>query len=442
MQFIKTHWMLLASGVVALAAIAVTVLGMTSDAVIKEMEQRKQAASEISTLRSAPQNEETINAEKERGHKFEQEYKTVVETAERINKREPLIEGAFPKPAQLETQYRFKQTYARAIWDLPRSLKAGTLPTDQDLADEAEIMADMQKRKSELEGETPAPTAEPWARPPVQPLTPQPLAPVPSGRTGRGVRGPRGGPTGGQVPTEAGAALQPAAMPTGVAGEEVRRRAAIKKARNIRIYADPQTSFHVSPIADADAAPTPAEMWYAQVSLWIQQDLVDAIAKVNDAAAQQLGPSEASVAQMPVKRIEQIMVHGYILNGGVVVPFTAGTARPGAAGAQVATLTSFTNRVCDEQFDVVRVTLTVIVDQRELLRLIDAIARTNFYQLVGAEYTVVDSVDPAGYLYGQAPLVRAALDFEGYMARKIYKSMMPAEVLQVLGAAPAAGANP
>lgn len=214
--------------------------------------------------------------------------------------------------------------------------------------------------------------------------------------------------------------------------EPVRLRASVKKARNIRVYVDPMTSLHVSPMIHRDEPPSPREMWYAQVSLWVQEDLVRAIARLNEEAAQELGEKDANVTRLPVKRIESVQVLGYITPLGALLPFGSGLGLPGPADAS-STMVSFTGRRGNEQFDVVRVVLTVIVSKRDMLRLVDAVARTNFYQLVSAEYVDTEPVDPAGYFYGPDPVVRAVLDFEGYFARRIYKPLMPAEVLRDLG---------
>jgi hypothetical protein len=222
---------------------------------------------------------------------------------------------------------------------------------------------------------------------------------------------------------------------TGAQAEEARYRAAVKKAHSIRVYASPDTSFHVSPMAYSNEAPRPADMWYAQVSLWIQEDVLGAIAQLNDGAAQQLAGKDVDVASLPVKRIESIRVRGYVAPNGTLIEFPvqgqAQAARGGGGGAP--TVSSFTGRKADDQFDVVRLTLTAMVDERDLLKLIDSVTRTNFYQLIGLEYATVESTDREGYFYGDAPVVRAVLDFEGYMARKIYKAMMPEEVQLALG---------
>jgi hypothetical protein len=458
MQFVKAHWISLLSGLLALVGIALAAVGMTRDQVVRKMSQRLEVAREVSSLINDAQNDETINAERELGRKFEQEYEAVLRTAESINDRKPLLEGVFPRPKQLADQYQFRQVYVRKLWDLPRELKAGWLPSEQEVQDEAEILADKARRKAEQEGEAAEGPGTPLAPTPGFPPAPGPtppglppgygrgggrMTPTLPGRAGtvRGVPGAgmvrpgvqqgagRGGPPG---------AAAGQGLPAGVQADEAQHRAAVRKARNIRIYASPESSFHVSPIAYSNDAPTPRDMWYAQVSLWVQQDLVTAIARVNEEAAQQLGEKEAHVANLPVKQIVSIQVMGYVTPGGFLVPFPSGTtpqAAPAGSpeGAQTGpTVASFTGRKSDEQFDVIRLSLTVIVDRREVLKLIDSITRSNFYQLVGAEYTATDSVDPAGYFYGPKPVIRAVLEFEGYLARKLYKAMMPDDVLKDL----------
>ncbi len=445
MQFVKAYWVLLASGVLTVAGIVLAVLGMTSDAVVQAMKTRMQTAAEINTLRGSAQNADTINAERELGQKFDQEYEAVVRMAESINERRPLMDGVFPKPAQMELPYRFRDAYKDQIRELPSRLKAGWLPTPQEIVDEAEFLADLARRDKEAEGDQPQsvrPSERLGGNTRMMPTPP--AAPPPSGGGGKSARTAGGRTPGGRVPGAAGQPARGAAqeaqempsLPTGVQSEEARQRAVIKKARSIRIYASPESSFHVSPIVQSHEPPSPADMWYAQVSLWVQQDLVEAIARVNEEAVQQAGGKEVGVTGMPVKRIESIQVLGYVTSNGMLLPFpTTSTGVRSSAAPAVAAPESFTGRRSDSQFDVIRLTLTVIVDQRQVLKLIDSITRTNFYQLVSAEYKLVDGMDPAGYLYGDGPVVQAVLDFEGYLARKVYKEMMPEEVLVALGAA-------
>ena len=47
---------------------------------------------------------------------------------------------------------------------------------------------------------------------------------------------------------------------------------------------------------------------------------------------------------------------------------------------------------------------------------------------------VSDQAAEAGYVYGAAPVVRAHLVFDVYMARDIYSPLMPAEIVAWLDA--------
>ncbi len=386
MQFIKTNWISLLSGLLALAGIAGAVYGMMQDDVLEAMDKHKRVASEIASLTRAPQNTATIESERDRGQRFQEAYDAALAVAERINQRRPLRDGVFPNPAQDELRYRFKDDYEDAILALPRELHAGGLPSEQEIRDEEDSM-----RIDAMQ-------------------EPQPG---------------EGRPAGQRDPT--------------IDSGEVRLRAGARKARGIRCYVDTdpaRSSFHVSPIVESIDAPSPAEMWYAQVGLWIQQDVVSAIGKVNGAAARQLDADQQNVAGMPVKRIEKIDILGYLTDQGKTVAFASiGRGSSSTAGGVISV--SFTDRKSDDQFDVIRFRLTAIVDLRDLPQLIDRVTRENFYQLVGASYAIVE-VDKNGYddnkyLYGPDPVCRVELEFEGYMARKVYKEMMPAQVLVDLG---------
>lgn len=202
--------------------------------------------------------------------------------------------------------------------------------------------------------------------------------------------------------------------------------ACVLHARRIRCYAGPE-SFHVSPLVETNTVPAPEQMWFAQVGLWIQQDVVNAIARLNGTAARGVGAGRAHVEQTPVKRIELLRVLGYQAPGRLL-------SFPGGDTGGVRS-ESFTGQTCNDQFDVVRFALVVVVDQRDVLQLIDQISKQNYYQCIGAGYSMVNPDDAQhGYLYGPEPVVRVQLEFEGYMARAVYKPLMPAEIREMLGA--------
>lgn len=449
LQFIKTHWVLLLCGLVALGAIGGAVLGMSSDEVVKEMnaEISRTGAGGIRGLQSKPKNEEIIAKEKRRGELFEEEYVKTVEEAKRINKREVLMDGVFPKEEKTATPYEFKQKYAKTMRVLYAQLNAGTLPTEAEIQEEAQNVEDLllleaeQKAEEEEDEAGRAPRAPGGGRltaPRANPMVgggggrtmpggggrmmPSGAGRMMPGRMG-GFVGP-GGPGVGRIP-------QVSAARSGEPKYDAVYRAQVSKAKSILCYYD-ETSFHVSPIAYQEDAPTPEDMWEAQVGLWIQEDVVKAIAELNQEAAEQVADGDACVEYVPVKRLVGLRVLGYEVPklGRLVFPAASGEVQLAGAGGP-----SLTGRKCNEQYDVVRFVVQVVIDQRDVLQLIDRISRVNFYQCLGADYEVVDHniAINQGYFYGTDPVVTATLEFEGYMAREVYEELMPPAIRKLLG---------
>ncbi|MCK4343290.1 MAG: hypothetical protein KAY37_16370, partial [Phycisphaerae bacterium] len=182
MQFVKNHWITLASGLVALVAIAATVYGMTRTSVVDAMNKHVQEARAIESLSKDPTNQQVIEAVKARGNEFDEKYQATLKAAERINEREPLLTGVFPPPPgpwPSDLGFRFREEYQDKIYELPRILQAGGLPTEREIQEEAERMEEEALRKKHEEeeaGDLPLPSPGP-----------QGVAPPPGG-------GPHGGP--------------------------------------------------------------------------------------------------------------------------------------------------------------------------------------------------------------------------------------------------------
>ena len=440
LQFIMTHLISLICGVVAIVAIVFGVLGMSASTVVDKMngEISRIQASSIKSLRSKPQNEETIAKVKRRGEMFEAEYSRTLEEANRINRREVLMGGVFPKAEKTATPFEFKELYRTTVGRLWFKLDAGTLPTEVEIQEEEQNVADLlvleAEQKAEEEDDDPG-------RPPA-------VAQRGSGRTravlpaARGRPGPPGGgnPRGGpgrpssvRGPGGAGGGYSAPTVSSSEPKYNATYRARVNKAKSILCYYD-QNTFHTSPIAYTDAAPTPEDMWYAQVGLWVQEDVVKAIAELNREAANRVTEGDPSVEHVPVKRLILVQVIGYEggPEGRILFPIAGVTQsmQEVTAGAS-----SLTGRKCNEQYDVVRFIVSVVVDQRETLELIDRISRANFYQCLSVSYEAVDHAleTSEGYFYGTDPVVKLTLGFEGYMARDVYEEMMPSTVRAILG---------
>jgi hypothetical protein len=360
-----------------------------------------------------------------------------------LNRRTPLIEGVFPKADRNSTVFTFQDEYRRAIAGFSNTLLASGAPTAAEVAEEQANVQDLMAMEAELKGDKEPTAIDPLTQPGGrqagtrgQPIAP-PVAPLRGGApmimNEGGMRGMGGGGRG----MGGGMPMMPQAQmynnsPTDEPKYNPMLRAQVSKAKSIRCYAD-MNSFHVSPIVESGEAPPPEELWAAQVGLWIQRDVVQAIADMNNQAALKVKDGEAFVQQMPVKRIAGMQVFGYRLKGGELLPFAMWSAESRGSTPLEQPL-SFTGREPDDQFDVIQFSVAVYVDQRDLLKLIDHIGRKNFYNCIDVQYRQLTPADTAeGYMYGTDPVVRAELAFEGYMARSVFAPMMPKTIRDILG---------
>ena len=370
----------IATGLGLVGILSLAVSGVTHNGVREEMRAHLLIARDVPALRADPKSAQAAGAQQHRRDELARELAELYGAAAAINRREPLLPNVFPTGGASYARVRFVELYRDAIADLLSRLCAGGLPTEAENAaarqDLAERDALKRERVEELGGV--------WTAAAV-----------------------RGG--------------------VGVA-DEAARYAQVVKARGLRCYAGPE-AFERRSVGAETAAPRVEELWFAQVELWIQQDVVAAIAEMNDDVARVHGKG-ACVERMPVKRIWSVFVLGYQLEDGLL-PFQT----PSVSGhaPRVAAPVSFTGRVCDGELDVVVFQMAVVMDQRDLLQLIDRIGKRNFCQCTAVACATVPPGDAAeGYLYGTEPAMYVGLEFELYMWREIYGPLMPSGVRRML----------
>ncbi len=438
LEFVKTYLITIICGLVTIAAIVVGVIGMSRDDVTRAMKETisKTGASSIQQLIRDPKNPEIIKAEKQRAEMFAKEFEQTKAVAAEINRRQLLMDNVFPKPDKDATAFRFKEEYDRAMKTIHKVLHADTLPTDADIAEEQENVEEMiaqeieRRMESQEDEEQPRVTRRP---------TGFGRSPLGGGRFARGIGGRMVGAPGAFGGRGMGSPMMPGQPKLDMSlidrndpKYDPVLRARVRKARSIYCYYAPG-SFHVSSIVEDPGAPPPEQMWYAQVGLWIQDDVVRAIAALNDAAAGRVSGREPCVEDVPVKRVVLLRIRGYEVGGetGELYFPAVGSETPPPPGP------SLTGRKCNEEYDVVRFVLVVVIDQREVLKLIDQMSKVNFYQCIKFGYEAVDVEEATaeGYLYGTAPVVQATYEFEGYFRRELFKDWMPKAVRQKLGIA-------
>jgi hypothetical protein len=408
--FVKSQPFTLISALGFVVFTVVLVMGMSSKAVETAMNKRLQEiqASQISTLKSSPKNPDIIEKEKERGKRYEQEYNETVAKAVAINERKPLLEGVFPEPKDMVVRFEFRQVYRKAREALPQRIDGGTLPTLADIQEETQSIQDLLALKAEADIET---RTEPSGAAAVRPT---------AGRTPIGATPPVG--RGGRI--SVGDARGAQNLPTNDPRFNAEFRARVNKARNIRCYYS-DASFPPSMLLADPNAPSSVDMWTAQVSHWVYEDVAKAVEQVNNDAADKVKDGDVYVEHMPIKHLVSTRVFGYVRPEGKFVPFD---------GANTMGLNpSLTGRVIDDQLDVLRFRVQLVADQREVLKFVDSLGKQNFFRCLSMDYEQVpEALRQAGYMYGTDPCVLATYEFEGYMVRSNFEKYMPQEMLDRL----------
>lgn len=273
----------------------------------------------------------------------------------------------------------------------------------------------------------------------------------------------------------------PPNSPPGTPGQELNRPEIVEDFRqkmkqfpqNFRRERARQSPMYLEPAALSRAQnmdprapnpPTDEDMWYAQMTLWIQQDVALAIKEMNKGST--------SVLHSPVKHLGVLDVNQgfamYELPTAQGDPYAAaapapapamefapdGSVLPPAAPAastegeipKVYTR-AFTGRVCNPLYDVVHFRLVAVVDARHVRRLIQTLQQGRFITVLEADTKQLDleAQRQQGYDYGSQPVVELSLTGEALFLREwtahAANAPMPQEVKKKLGVQPKPAAD-
>jgi hypothetical protein len=224
---------------------------------------------------------------------------------------------------------------------------------------------------------------------------------------------------------------EPESHPSGLitaaeARESPATRAALRKAQSIYCYASRNQEgtgrdcFSEKKIFPPNYPAKPADMWDAQVSLWIQEDVVESLARLNDETAEALRAAGKRpwVGNLPVKEVIEVSVSKYIMSHLE----QAGVSLTGSDGV-------FTKTESNELYEVVHFTVILVVDARDIPAVIEAISKDKFHTLLNLRWeynpSSLVSLRMDGKIYGPEPAVRLVMDFETVFFGDIYRRIMP-----------------
>jgi hypothetical protein len=411
MEMLRRNLFFMICGLGGLAGIVLGAAG------VKSMTQVKRQMNEAVTLYAQlqgltrgpdggpPANAKAIEAEQQRIQAINNEYDEVMRLADQHSAHTPLTENFFPRPKDSHVRNQFLSAYREALNGLLQKLHAGTVPTLEEIAAEEERIREEESDTEALFGLDD--TREESSR-----------------DRDAGASSPSG------LVTEAEARLSP----------EV--RASIKKAKSIYCYADLLSSLDVNPVVWQARGVPPAlgDCWDAQVSLWVQQDVIDALARVNDQAAAALQEAGETpwVGNLPVKDLISIRLSKGDF-GPYVVPEATGTDPASPGGVDPACPPgsprfAFTGDASGPEYELIQFTVKLVVDARDLPVIINELCRNNFTTLLRIAY-VEEPANLAmeGKIYGDEPAVNVVMDFETCLFSKLYLDLMPDEILKSVG---------
>ncbi len=422
MGFIKKNAFLLGCALGGIIGLGLMLWGMSRmGAVRSEMGVATRLYADLDRVTRGAVQPRSIDAEKDRIRQARDQHKQVLAHFAERNVRKPLLENLLPDPGKgtqgKQLRYDFRSKYQDAMNGLLLRLNAGQPPNKQELENTADYLRKKAMEEQEFgTGDGKSPKGG-------------------EGRPGPGSSGPGAGDSA-AMPERKGPASTQAywAALKDKAQDDATMLTCIDKARNISCYANlrPGGSFDLHPMfLDADeAAPGMAEIWDAQLLYWIESDMVELLANVNERASARL--EKPWVGLLPIKDIRSIRVSGYIQETEGPSA-TSLRAQPGDRPPEHPDAV-FTHIAGENLYDVINVRLRMIIDVRALPVILHELAHDKYQVVLNVGYEEVrPDLSFRGKIYGPQPVVLATIDLQTYLFYKAYVPLMPEVIREQLG---------
>jgi hypothetical protein len=204
-----------------------------------------------------------------------------------------------------------------------------------------------------------------------------------------------------------------------------------------KVYVNPQT-FEVNPriVAAAGAAPDTLDIFSAQLSYWIQSDVVQAVKELN--------ANSKSISDSPVKHLVRIRTKPY---GAATPIFITGPDLSAAADANAALPTvpqaSTTKRVSNGLYDVFHFEVEADVEADKLPDFLRGLGNRRFITPLFVDVKARDNAQALaeGHVYGNKPVLTVRAECEILYLRAWTTQYMPALLKTKLGIATEAPAG-
>lgn len=440
MEIVKKHILSVICGVVALVALVLAFwpLGSMKEQALSQLNTRGQRYTQLQSLRTRARHlpvldistaeapllagfpsDGAIKKAEELAEKLRSEKNAVIAAAEEMNRRELLVQQSLPNAVQ-NTAFEFKERYLATIAAFPKFMAGGQPPVAAEIdAAKVSLWETQFKPKIIVQNGVLDPISE---------------------------------------------ADQKKAFDRAVL--DLPEKEKHQRAEQIKVYLAPDAIQASSGITTTSGqAPSRKSIWYAQLTLWLQTDIANAISSANAKAA--------NVVVAPVKQWISLRVDPYrregvaaaVNPGGAFGGFPSGFGGPGGPGgfgappapaAAAATPgttgelkfeLSPTGRVCNPLYDVVPFNLVVDVQATQASMFLQELGRNRLITATSVNITPLNGnimlASPNNFVYGPDPVVRLTITAEALYLRSWTEKLMPEEVkVNDLGISVAAAGTP
>jgi len=450
MKFVRENlFMICTAAIVVVGAAGMLVMSRSAGKQTDEYAQRRvKLSQQIKSLTGSGVNREMVEAERERVAAIQGAASEVADFClTRNSKGYGIITfdvsgrqiEAFPINKEIyrrESLYwRFPQEYENRLLKLLEKLQPTRPPSDLEIQEEIRRMTG-QEGPVDLNRPTGAPSpGTGWPRPAVggdrRPVgadegsSRSPYRLPSTGRPSYPLRQPS--TPGTTKPSTADQQLPQEPTPQ----EKATNKLVLAKSREGQIYADKE-SLDVALAPERASEYSDTHLYLAQVRLWVQKDVIEAIAKTNRVARTVgLPDKEKGVPGSPIKRLVRTNFLGYVVRragagaAGQGAPAASGTPVEldylGGSGQRTSGPPTLTGRACNPLYDVVHYDFTVVAPASALPRLYENLRVQNFHTVLDVVIrepgrdrpSVATKASPEDrYYYGTDAVVEATITGE------------------------------
>lgn len=211
-----------------------------------------------------------------------------------------------------------------------------------------------------------------------------------------------------------------------------------ESARSHLMYADPLTVFDINPKIQGTSVPDVNNVFVAQITLWVQEQLCQAIRTTNDAAHNATPKPAPGVLGSPIKRLLKVQVTHKFAPALPAPGTPAGEAPVLPSNPQTKITPDYTagpfGHASNEFYDPVKFDITMIVEARAVTPILTSLTSNRYFIFRNVQVEAVDaSIDAAqGFLYGNAPVVQLRIRGSYLFLREVLKNYMPEDIIRGL----------